>query len=119
LLSFQAFPNGQPAALSSDAGIRTQCSEQENNNVLHQRVTGNSLIMTRFPEGSSSRRENGAATLPHLNTWIVLTLILIVLIAVFRMEFHLRKVEHRPFSQVWHFSVAKASMSWNEDGELG
>jgi len=53
------------------------------------------IPMQRFGKISSDQHASGAIARPALNTWIITTIIFILLIAVFRMELHLRKVEHR------------------------
>jgi hypothetical protein len=54
--------------------------------------------MPRLVEIRSNQRGSGASARPRLNTWVVVFLICISLIAVFAMELHLRKVEHRSLS---------------------
>jgi len=71
--------------------------------------------MPKVVEISSNQRASGAAARPTLNTWIVIVQILILLIAVFRMESHLRRVEHGSLSLVQHVT---GCMPWNEDGEF-
>ena len=59
---------------------------------------GRSKTMPRLVEIGSNQRGSCASARPRLNTWVVVFLICISLIAVFAMELHLRKVEHRSLS---------------------
>jgi hypothetical protein len=71
--------------------------------------------MPKVVEISPNQLASGASARPTLNTWIVIAQIFILLIAVFRMERHLRRVEHRSLSLVRH---VKGCVSWNEGGEV-
>ena len=68
--------------------------------------------MPKVVEISSSQHTLGAFARPTLNSWIVIVQIFILLIVVFRIECHLRRVEHRSPSLARH---VKGCMPGNDD----
>ena len=71
--------------------------------------------MPKVVEISAHQYASGASARATLNTWIVIAQIFILLIAVFGIERHLRRLEHRSLSLVWH---VEDCIPWNEDGEV-
>ena len=71
--------------------------------------------MPKVVEISANQYASGASARPTLNTWIVIAQIFILLIAVFRIERHLRRLEHRSLSLARR---VEDCIPWNEDGEV-